>query len=1164
MRLIPTQTPDLHSSISGKRLTIGYLTGSLNDAYQNTLFHTVLDVVRERDVNLITFLTTQAWVGPKESQTRNSLLELIGHHKIDGLVIENAWANYDRLIFDLLQPLPMTCLSIEAEGIPSVVAEYQNGIRELLTHLVDAHRYRKIAFIHAPHGEIAQRDEQARFGGYQEVLSRRQITFDPQLVVRSAGWDLPATRESIRVLLDERQMRPDAIVACNDLLARWAMEALQERGIRVPQDIAVVGYDNISAYQFLSPPLTTVHQPIAEKARLATEMLLARLAGETIPERTVLPTRLVVRRSCGCQRPTTEHPALQNPTEQTTFPSTSAPQAGALFDAFFAELDGKKTGNFTSLLEETLNASARSGSRAGIWQDIVTALRQSAAKLEMPARSQAEEMLNQAQAMVDEATEQWLMRQWLRMENQMQITGLLSGALISALRSEKLSDVLAQWLPLLGIERCFVAQFENPDQPAGWARWIVAYDQHQATTLEPNQRFRAPELIPASLIPHSRRFNMVVVPVRFPSEQVGYATFEMGPREGMVYELLGGLISNILKGAQLYDASMQARAAAEKANQLKTRLLANVTHELRTPLHIILHHAQAAQDALANPLPTTVEELQKHLSNMRQSAEHQLRVINDLLDLSRAEIDALDMEITSIEPRSLLESTFQALAESAARPGVTWRLAMPERLPHIQADPVRIRQVTLNLLSNAAKYTEKGEIELGAETSGAQLHLWVRDTGTGIPPDQQDRIFEPFNTISQPHRQPGIGLGLSITRRLVALHQGQMRLESTPGQGSTFHIYLPCTPEQPFALENDRARLVLLFVSESSLPDEEMIRLSQQQGIEILPIKNIEEVESLANEIQPVGLVWDLLGARPDSTSWKLIQQIRKFPRLSRLPLTLSGQAAIPDAAVATGMVSVVIGKTLADATANLHPSAGSGPILIVEDDPEIRAQHELFINKELGGYPVRTAEDGAIAIEMMLELLPSLVVLDLNMPRINGFEVLDWMRATPATRHIPVLILTNRALNQADIERLEHHARVNIQSKGILNDQEAGELLNQILSEGVALPAYTSALVKRTVAFFQQDYHRLLSRKEVAQAIGLSENYLSQIFRQELGITPWEYLNRYRIKIAKELLLQTEESVSMIATRIGFEDPSYFGRVFRKVTGLSPSEYREQKKLPS
>jgi AraC-like DNA-binding protein/anti-sigma regulatory factor (Ser/Thr protein kinase) len=538
-------------------------------------------------------------------------------------------------------------------------------------------------------------------------------------------------------------------------------------------------------------------------------------------------------------------------------------------------------------------------------------------------------------------------------------------------------------------------------------------------------------------------------------------------------------------------------------------------------------------------------------------------VIDDLLDLSRAEIDELNLNTELIEPGALLQETFQDFAGNQRRSGLTWKLELPERLPLIQVDPVRVRQVVLNLLSNANKFTRSGEIILGAEVTPPSLHIWVRDNGAGIPLEQQERIFEPFVTMAQSSQRPdGIGLGLSITRRLVALHQGSMRLESLPGQGSTFHVYLPLPSlsDQPSTAPVS-VQSVLLLLSNQSQPTAEISELSRQQGWKIRRVMADENMEILLQEVQPAALAWDLTDSRPGTDHWELVQRLRKYPRLTQLPFILYGYEPTVDPALSSGMISVVFGKTLTEAIGNLRPTTtSSGPILIVEDDDLLRAQHRLVVEKELPGYPIREAENGARALEIMLTETPTLVTLDLMMPGVDGFEVLDWMRANQRLRQVPVLILTNRTLTAEDVRRLEQHARVNIQSKGILLNDEVGALMQQILADIETLPAYTSALVKRTVAYFQQNYHRPLSRKEVAQAIGMSENYLSQIFRQELGISPWEYLNRYRIKLARELLSQTADSITSITLQVGFDDPSYFGRVFHKITGLSPRAYRENK----
>jgi transcriptional regulator GlxA family with amidase domain len=180
-------------------------------------------------------------------------------------------------------------------------------------------------------------------------------------------------------------------------------------------------------------------------------------------------------------------------------------------------------------------------------------------------------------------------------------------------------------------------------------------------------------------------------------------------------------------------------------------------------------------------------------------------------------------------------------------------------------------------------------------------------------------------------------------------------------------------------------------------------------------------------------------------------------------------------------------------------------------------------------------------------------------MPEMDGFEVLNWMREGETTRRVPVLILSGRMLTLDDIQRLEQHALVTFQSKDILTEDETTAALHRLLLGTDSLPPQTSALVKRTVLYLQQNYASPLSRREIADAIGVSENHLSRIFRRELGITPWDFLNRFRIKQARELLTQTDRSITSVALTVGFSDPAYFSRVFRKQVGMSPSAFRER-----
>ncbi|MFL7791831.1 MAG: ATP-binding protein [Anaerolineae bacterium] len=663
----------------------------------------------------------------------------------------------------------------------------------------------------------------------------------------------------------------------------------------------------------------------------------------------------------------------------------------------------------------------------------------------------------------------------------------------------------------------------------------------------------------------------VVLPIRMGGKVIGLLDLHSQQSALRTSQELVGLqsladqLGIAMSNASLYGEALQARAAAEKADRLKTRLLANVSHELRTPLNTILGFVRPALESPTTHSSKLPVDMLNDLQHVYSSAEHLLWVINDLLDLSRAEIDELDLHQEIIEPHSFLEQVFHSMAAGAASGrDVEWLLQLPERLPAIQADPVRLRQILLNLLSNAAKFTDAGQIVLGAEIIPPHLHIWVQDTGTGIPISMQERIFEPFVTAEQSTRpKEGIGLGLSITRQLVTLHGGSMTLESQPGQGSTFHVYLPLPSlgEQTDWLSPAPSQPVLLLISTQDQPAPEIVSFCKHQGLEIRRLQTSDEIDKVVAEAQPVALAWDQANA--DSSDWVLIEQLRNHPQLCQSPFILYGQRQGKKPALSTGMTDFVVkpvsGKTLLEAINALCPPASAGPVLVVDDDPQARELYKGLVAKGFPGYAIRTASDGAAALGVMAEENPCLVILDLMMPEMNGFEVLDWMRASEQTRQTPVLVLTGRMLTLEDIKQLEQHVMVTFQGKGVLSEEETTASLHRLLLGEEALPPHTSSLVKRAVVYLHQNYHKSLSRWEIANVIGVSENYLTHIFGRELGLSPWQYLNRYRIKQAQELLHRTSDSITAVALQVGFNDPAYFSRVFRKQVGLSPSAYREQ-----
>ena len=679
-------------------------------------------------------------------------------------------------------------------------------------------------------------------------------------------------------------------------------------------------------------------------------------------------------------------------------------------------------------------------------------------------------------------------------------------------------------------------------------------------------------------VQHSHRFSpdpdwpstraRVVVPIRLGDKILGLLDLHSRqPNMNLRWEVLGlqslaDQLGIAMRNAELYAEALHARQVAERANQLKTRLLANVSHELRAPLNVIMGYSQAA---LNTPNPYNVElpaELLRDLGYIYRSGEHLSRIISDLLDLSRAEIGALDLYSEAIDPRPFLEDVFSSMARSTgASDAVEWRLCLPHRLPVIQADTVRLRQILLNLLNNAIKFTSSGQITLGAAVEPPYLHLWVEDTGTGIPVDLQEHIFEPFVTAGHvTRRREAIGLGLAITRHLVALHGGFMSLESRPECGSTFHVYLPLptltghpTPPAP---PGQVPTLVVL--TPHTQPPEEIRAMAYRQGMKVCLLRPGDDLDRLLLEVRPTALAWDMASASVND--WQLVRRLRSHAHLSHLPFMLFRQKADADS-LSMGVTNVLLkpfaGKLLVELLDSLCPEEPSGFILIVDDDPQARTLYHQLVAEALPALTVREAETGAQALALLEDRVPCLILLDLMMPEVDGFAVLDKVRADPRTHHVPVVVMSGKVLTFEDVQRLDY-ARVTFHTKGLLSSEEAIASFQQSFKRETALCKPTSTLVKYTLAYLYENYAQDISRSELANAVGVSESYLSQVFHQEVGIPLWECLNRLRIQKAKALLCTGDEPITTIARQVGFGDSAYFSRVFRRIAGQSPRAYRE------
>ena len=400
----------------------------------------------------------------------------------------------------------------------------------------------------------------------------------------------------------------EAVIGIADSIALQVQSKLQERGARVPGDVAVVGFDDVAESRVLTPPLTTVKPSWYELGHLAAETLIDLLAGKSVPEVVNVPAILMVRQSCGCQDPcvaavTAEpFPASATSPEPTfTYPEIAPAMIQAalvnetesiqreiepLFNKLVAELTGEKTGGFLNALSEALQRSTATMDELSYWHNALSALRQQILpwlKHNGQETGRAETLLQQAQVLISRVAERTQMLRNLQAnqkENEFQQVGL---SLITTLDVNVLMDMIASELPDLGIPSCYLSFFENPrpyqypDPAPEWARLILAYGPQGRTPLEsPGLRFPTRQLIPDELWPQDRACSFVLLSLHFQEEQMGLVLFESGSRNGRMYETLRTQISSALQGALLVQRVQERSAELARQQYILDTFMENV------------------------------------------------------------------------------------------------------------------------------------------------------------------------------------------------------------------------------------------------------------------------------------------------------------------------------------------------------------------------------------------------------------------------------------------------------------------------------------------------------------------------------------------------------------------------------------------------------------
>jgi adenylate cyclase len=476
----------------------------------------------------------------------------------------------------------------------------------------------------------------------------------------------------------------------------------------------------------------------------------------------------------------------------------------------------------------------------------------------------------------------------------------------------------------------------------------------------------------------------------------------------------------------------EARDEAMRAAEAKGAFLANMSHELRTPLNAIIGITEMLREDAEDE---GRDDLGEPLGRIHRAGGHLLHLINEILDLSKIEAGRLELHLEDVDLAALVAEVAATAESLAAANRNRLRVDCQGDIGTLPTDATRLRQIVLNLLSNACKFTEGGEVRLTVRREPAAITLSVADTGIGMTGEQLGRLFQEFSQAdsSTTRRYGGTGLGLAISRRLARLMGGDITVESAPGVGSTFTVRLPaaaavapCAPgpvREAVAATLPRSSRAdapkVLVVDDEETVRDLMRRFLARDGFDVVTARDGREGLELARQLRPALITLDVL--MPGLDGWSVLQALKADPVLAPIPvvmLTILDEKNRGYALGAADYLTKPIDRERLRALLARHcGSTSRRHVLVVDDDGEARRWLARALVAE--GWQAREAADGRAALASLRERRPDLILLDLLMPEMDGFEFLARLQAEPGGPRIPVVVVTAADLSEDDHRRL-------------------------------------------------------------------------------------------------------------------------------------------------
>jgi PAS domain S-box-containing protein len=509
-----------------------------------------------------------------------------------------------------------------------------------------------------------------------------------------------------------------------------------------------------------------------------------------------------------------------------------------------------------------------------------------------------------------------------------------------------------------------------------------------------------------------------------------------------VLQTLADQIAVAIDNARSFELSQQAVMEMREVDRMKSQFLANMSHELRTPLNSIIGFSRVILKGIDGPV---TELQQQDLTAIYNSGQHLLGLINDILDLAKIEAGKMELAFDEVNITDLVTSVLSTMSGLVKDKSIEMKHIIEPNLPTVRADAIRIRQVMINLLSNAAKFTEEGEITVEvvlatAEAGRNEILISVADTGPGISDTDQEKLFRPFSQVddSPTRKTGGTGLGLSICQQLINMHGGRIWVESELGRGSAFHFTLPLYRKERDGEYSGSGDKIILAIDDDPQVIELYERYLHQQGYQIVPLTDPSRALERVRQLRPFAVTLDIM--MPGIDGWHVLETLKSDPLTRSVPVIVC--SIIEDLekgfnlGAADYLVKPILEEDLVNSLDRLNADGSIREVLVIDDNRDDLRLIGKFLDND-GRYKAVLAEGGRNGWNILSAgKPPHAVVLDLFMPGMDGFEILEKLQIDRKLRDIPVIIISGMEISDDQKNQLKEFGR-RILTKGSFTEKE-------------------------------------------------------------------------------------------------------------------------------